>query len=617
MPAHPPHLVTRRTLLRSGALASGALALGPGFWKRAVASAAVETQGPYGPLQPPDANGIRLPQGFTARVVAEANELVPGTSYRFPIFPDGQATYATPDGGFILVTNSESAPPDAGTSAIRFDRTGQIRAAYRILGDTESTLANCAGGPTPWGTWLSCEEFDQENQGDPGSGLSDPLPSLPGNLTRGSVWECDPTGTLPAVRHPALGLFSHEAVCVDALDQRLYLTEDNGDSNLYRFTPDAYPDLSSGVLEVLVEGAGGAVTWVRLPDPQPGSGGVPTRFQVPEAKKFARGEGVWFDSGIVYVATTSDSRLYAYDTRAQRIEVIYHGEPEGAPRGPLTDVDNIIVSPSGDLFACEDSGEDDGIDIALLTPDLTISRFLQLVGPQHVNSEAAGPIFDPSGRRFYFASQRAQTTVGAPGGAGGGKVYEITGPFRVRRPTSGPPTPGATNTRPPATGGVPREPGQAVTSGQAPSLPVAPLVGPTLGVEVPRTVTYRTARRQGIPVRLTLDEPATVTVLVRGRFRPVATRTRGGRRRLRSNYRLARTRGAFDSAGPRTLSVPLPRAAAELLSGRRTPLRLVLTVTVTDRQGNAQTLERTVLLGPPVRPRRARSAPRRQSRRAA
>lgn len=583
----PEIALTRRSLLNAGALATGALALGPSFWKRAVASAATATDGPYGPLQAADANGIRLPAGFRSRVIARANVPVENTAFRFPVFPDGQATFAAPNGGFILVTNSESLPPDAGTSAIRFDGDGRIVNAYRILGGTRN---NCAGGPTPWGTWLSCEEFDREESSDPGGTTpTDPVPGA--NPDRGAVFECDPTGSGPAIRRPALGLFSHEAVAVDSEGQRLYLTEDNGSGLLYRFTPTNYPDLDEGLLEALVELDGGRVVWREVPNPQPGNDQPATRVQVPGAKKFARGEGIWFDSGVVYVATTSDSRLYALDVRRDELEVIYHGEPEGGPKGPLTDVDNIVVSPSGDLFACEDNGEGDGIDIALLTPDRTISRFLQLVGEQHRESEATGPIFDPSGRRFFFTSQR---------GAGGlGVVYEITGPFRVERPGTG-------FTAPSQTEGAasPRTTGQAVTSGQAPSLGEARLVGTALGVELPRRVRYETARKGGIPIRLTLDEPATVGASARGRLRPVGSRRAGGARRLRRDTRLGSIRRSFGSSGPHTLRFELPAGAARVLRGRRKPLRLLVEVTVTDGQGNHDRFERTVLLAAPVGRRR-------------
>lgn len=98
-------------------------------------------------------------------------------------------------------------------------------------------MSNCAGGPTPWGTWLSCEEAD-----------------------RGRVWECDPTKPGQGVVKPAMGTFAHEAVAVDPVNERLYLTEDKRDGRFYRFVPANYPDLDEGVLEVARLGAGGSVT---------------------------------------------------------------------------------------------------------------------------------------------------------------------------------------------------------------------------------------------------------------------------------------------------------------------------------------------------------------------
>jgi uncharacterized protein len=560
-------LLTRRSLLRTTALATGALALGPSFWKRAVASAATVTDGPYGPLGPPDALGLRLPKGFKARLVARGNEVVAGTSYRFPVQPDGQATFATPDGGWILVTNSEFAPPDGGVSAIRFDPAGTIVDAYRIL---SGTTLNCSGGPTPWGTWLSCEETDS-----------------------GRVWECDPTQASQGVVRPALGTFKHEAVAVDSAGQRLYLTEDNGDGNFYRFTPKAYPTLDEGLLEVAIVAADGRVTWAAVPKPNPGSSDTPTRKQVPNATQFKRAEGIWFDSGVVYVATTSDNRIHAYDTAAQRIEVVY--EKGKLPGSPISDPDNISVSPAGDLYIAENSTpeeEGEGLDVGLLTPDLTVSRFLSAVGPRHVYdnpvlgpSELTGPVFDPSGTRFYVTSQRART-VSAGSEPGTGEVYEISGPFRLQRPAGG-----AMNPR------VPVLPGQAVGSGQGRNNGRA-----TIGLEVPSRIRLATVRRTGIPIRLTLVEPATVEVVAAARFTSAADRRRR-RRGARRRRRIGRTSRSL-GRGPATMRLKADRASLPLLRGRRRSLRLALIITVVDRDGDRHRFERSVVA---TAPRKARA----------
>jgi secreted PhoX family phosphatase len=393
---------TRRSFLRSGAVAAGALALGPPFWRGFLCAPARLGPGPYGPLRVPDTNGFRLPEGFSSRVIARGNQPVPGTTDVFHIFPDGAATYATGDRGWILVSNSENPPPTelggrpafgmagGGAGALRFRPDGSVADYYRILGGTST---NCAGGATPWGTWMSCEEVDD-----------------------GLVWECDPTGREPAKSHPAMGVFKHEAVAVDGFGRRIYLSEDQDDGGLYRFTPDRWPDCSSGLLELAIVAHDGRVRWVRVPDP---SGQVgPTRHQIAEVTKFRRGEGLWLDSGVVYLATTSDSKIHAYDTASETIDVLY--DAVAIPDPPLTGVDNVTASRSGDLFVCEDNGEDT-LDIGIITPEREVARFLTLGGTEHSESELTGAVFDPSGSRLYFASQRA---------AGPGALYEVTGPFR-------------------------------------------------------------------------------------------------------------------------------------------------------------------------------------------
>jgi uncharacterized protein len=382
----------RREFIGLAVGGAGALALGAAFWREVLRDGPTRRPGPgYGPLGPPDEHGLRLPEGFRSRVVARGGRPVPGTGYRWHVASDGAATFSAGDGGWILVSNSET--QEGGASAIRFRADGRITDAYRIL---DGTTQNCSGGATPWGTWLSCEEVED-----------------------GRVWECDPAGRRRAVAHRSMGVFKHEAAAVDPGGRRIYLTEDLQDGRFYRFTPERWPDLSRGTLEVATVGVGGAVSWSRVPD---SSGrAAPTRRQVPSSTPFRRAEGIWFDDGTVYLATTADSRVHAYDTGRERVEVLYDGL--ASRRAPLLRVDQLTASSAGELFVCEDIATTE-IDIGVITPAGEATRFLSVTGPEHRTSELTGVAFDPSERRMYFASQRAGQT---------GAIYEVTGPFR-RRP---------------------------------------------------------------------------------------------------------------------------------------------------------------------------------------
>jgi secreted PhoX family phosphatase len=383
----------RRRFLQLGVAATAGVVCSASGFEVSAGTLGVDHggDGPYGPLGPADPNGIQLPEGFTAREIARADAPVPGTSYVWPVFPDGGATFPARGGGWIYVVNSEHpSPGQGGVSALRFSAGGDVVGAERIL---EGTQTNCAGGATPWRTWLSGEEYPE-----------------------GQIWECDPTGRKPGRALRALGRFEHEAAAVDPKGRRVYLTEDVPDGRFYRFSPKRYPNLEAGTLEVALVAENDAVTWRAVPDP--GAASTPTREQVPGSTPFNGGEGMAYHRGAVYFTTKGDDRVWAYDTRRQRLRVMYDGCAH--TELPLRGVDNVTTSPRGDVLVAEDG---DNLELVTLTADGAAAPLLRVTGQS--GSELAGPAFSPDGSRLYFSSQR--------GGGGPGITYEVAGPFRGRR----------------------------------------------------------------------------------------------------------------------------------------------------------------------------------------
>jgi secreted PhoX family phosphatase len=397
---------SRRQFLRDGLVASGMLAVGTASaWAQQLPALpanplnadglqTIMAAANLGPLLPPDANGLRLPAGFTSRVLARSGQTVTGTNYRWHGAPDGGACFAMGDGGWVYVCNSELASGAGGVSALRFNSQGNISSAYRIC---SSSNRNCAGGVTPWGTWLTCEEVD-----------------------RGRVIECDPMGVKPQVVRNALGWFDHEAVAFDTRTGFAFLTEDKSDGRLYRFRPTRSGDLSSGTLEVarrIGSAAPFTLEWLRVPSPNPSSSGTRTRRQVSGSSSFNGGEGIWFHNGVVYFTTKGDNRVWALETASNRLDIIYDDNTAANPI--LAGVDNVTVSKLGDVYVAEDGGD---MQVCLIRPDRSVAPILKLEG--HDNSELAGIAFSPDGTRLYFSSQR-----GSSGSSSAGVTYEVRGGF--------------------------------------------------------------------------------------------------------------------------------------------------------------------------------------------
>lgn len=446
----------RNTTLTAGALAgSGAL----GFTARGARLAEVANSGlkasdngGYGPLVPagPD---LLLPAGFSyIRFSLSGEDLEDGGT--IPGAHDGMAAFPGPDGTVRLVRNHEEGAGEVfgdvakawdpaargGTTTVEVDlerafvaAVGDLRieresAVVRTWTSLNGTVRNCAGGPTPWGTWLSCEETT--------AGAS-------GALTKphGYVFEVDPRrepGDLAAaVPIPAMGRFNHEAVAVDPDSGYVYLTEDAGASGIYRYRPDVPGELAQGGdLEMLAvagedgydtstgqePGAPLAVTWVPIEDPDPAAPDADVGLRVYEqgleqgGATFKRGEGAWYGNGRVYFDCTSggdsgNGQIWELRRDSQELVLLYESPGPQDLRAP----DNICVSPRGGIVLCEDGNYPQGVKG--LTPEGEIFDFAVNTSPAAPSSEFAGATFSPGGDVLFFNIQ------------GAGATYAVTGPW--------------------------------------------------------------------------------------------------------------------------------------------------------------------------------------------
>lgn len=416
---------------------------------------------PYGPLAPDPAGVMDLPEGFTYSILSRTSD--PMTDgFLVPGLPDGMATFAGEGGRTILVRNHElnsdsdpalgafganyelldrlpqgslfdagadGRPCLGGTTTVIYDTASQrVEAQYLSLA---GTLRNCAGGPTPWNSWITCEETVERAEG----GLS---------RDHGYSFEV-PASMQPQLAAPvplvAMGRFNHEAVAVDPSSHAIYQTEDTQDGLIYRFLPlvpgrlqeggrlqalaaRGRPGLDTRNWEDAAVGIGEQleVHWIDLEDIESPEDDLRHRGYASGAARFARGEGMWYGNEAVYFACTNGGskksgqiwryRPSAYEGAGKESDhpgvLDLFVEPNDA--GLIDNADNLTVTPWGDLIVCEDgSGEQFLVGI---TPEGGIYKF----GRNALSdSELAGATFSPDGTTLFVNIQHDGLTLAITG----------------------------------------------------------------------------------------------------------------------------------------------------------------------------------------------------------
>ncbi|MFD5557265.1 alkaline phosphatase PhoX [Streptomyces sp. NPDC127068] len=459
------HPNRRRVLARTGALGLG-IAFAGNLSELFAGEASARTPAGlgndgYGPLVPDPQGLLDLPRGFRYRVLSREGEPLRSGEGPVPGNHDGMAAFAGRghhSGRTHLVRNHENrataALPVPTVPGLTYDPMGKggcttltLDRGHTVLDERVSlggTAVNCAGGPTPWGTWLTCEETE-DRAGTNGYAKD-----------HGFVFEVDPvdprrTGAEPLT---AMGRFQHEAVAIDPRDGTVYETEDafrHPFGLFYRFLPARprgglgslraggrlqamrvpdVPDLSS------VREAGArfdGVEWVDVPDPLAAE--TPVRHQdfgpagITHAQKL---EGCYWGGRCVYfVSSYARSRegsaadhygqIWRYDPRRARLTLVVVFGPDTDVQLPGERPDNICLAPGGGLMVCEDGGGGQHVyGVTRKGEVYAMARNRQDIGtPQEPDwGEFAGVTFSPRGGTMYVNCYTPGTT------------FAVTGPWR-------------------------------------------------------------------------------------------------------------------------------------------------------------------------------------------
>ncbi|MCC0176024.1 DUF839 domain-containing protein [Waterburya agarophytonicola K14] len=377
----------------------------------------------------PDPQGILdLPAGFKYKVISRVGEKM-DDGYIVPNQHDGMAAFGGKKGQTILVRNHEIHPLQAinnlaenipqydrscsgGTTTLIVDSDRNLIKHHLSLAGTNR---NCAGGTTPWGSWISCEEEVSTPYPPPGY-TKEQVDPVWGKITQKHGYNFEVPASLAGLAEPiplvAMGRFRHEAIATDPKTGYIYQTEDQLNSCIYRFIPNKAGDLrGGGKLEALVIqdapkidtgvdfpiGKSFKVTWVQLEDVDPEHDTLRYEAQSKGAAIFRRGEGMCYANGELYWTATNGGaaqvgQIFRYNLERNTVELFV----ESPGYDVLDYPDNLTLAPFGDLVVCED-GKDEQFLIGV-TPK---GKYYQLARNALNNSEFAGICFSPDEKTMF------------------------------------------------------------------------------------------------------------------------------------------------------------------------------------------------------------------------